>query len=169
MMSEIFLTRLLKTKGTLQDFIDKLFHTIFSAENLPPTVKFLFDFLDQEALRHGISDSEVVHIWKNNRLVFPSPPHEYPCNCLHYLPFYAVVIHYLLQLIFSSFHCSLNLRFWVNIIKNPEFVFDIHKSEIVDASLSTIAQTFIDSCAMTEPDFGAVSLSMTQLPQCDIA
>ena len=57
----------------------------------------------------------------------------------------------------------------MNIIKNPEFVFDIHKSEIVDASLSTIAQTFIDSCAMTEPDFGAVSLSMTQLPQCDIA
>lgn len=45
----------------------------------------------------------------------------------------------------------------MNIIKNPEFVFDINKSEVVDASLSTIAQTFIDSCAMTEPDFGMVS------------
>lgn len=53
---------------------------------------------------------------------------------------------------------SLNLRFWVNIIKNPEFVFDINKSEIVDASLSTIAQTFIDSCAMTESDFGQASI-----------
>lgn len=46
----------------------------------------------------------------------------------------------------------------MNIIKNPEFVFDINKSEIVDASLSTIAQTFIDSCAMTESDFGQVSI-----------
>jgi len=115
MMSEIFLTRLLKTKGTLQEFIDILFTTIFSAQNLPPTIKILFDFLDEQANRHNVSDPEVVHVWKNN---------------------------------------SLNLRFWVNIIKNPEFVFDINKSEIVDASLSTIAQTFIDSCAMTESDFG---------------
>lgn len=47
----------------------------------------------------------------------------------------------------------------MNIIKNPEFVFDINKTEIVDASLSTIAQTFIDSCAMTESDFGLVRFS----------
>jgi len=67
MMQEIFLTRLLKTKGTLQEFIDTLFTTIFSASSLPPTIKFLFDFLDTEAQKHGISDSEVVHIWKNNR------------------------------------------------------------------------------------------------------
>ena len=67
MMSEIFLTRLLKTKGTLQEFIDALFQTIFSADNLPPTIKFLFDFLDQEAYKHGITDPEVVHVWKNNR------------------------------------------------------------------------------------------------------
>ena len=41
---------------------------------------------------------------------------------------------------------SLPLRFWANIIKNPEFVFDIHKTHIVDSSLSIIASTFIDSC-----------------------
>ena len=35
---------------------------------------------------------------------------------------------------------SLALRFWVNLIKNPEFVFDINKSAIVDACLSVIAQ-----------------------------
>lgn len=70
MMSEIFLTRLLKTKGTLQEFIDNLFTSIFSADNLPPTIKFLFDLLDQEAQKHGITDPEVVHVWKNNRLDF---------------------------------------------------------------------------------------------------
>ena len=35
---------------------------------------------------------------------------------------------------------SIPLRFWVNLIKNPEFIFDINKSAVVDASLSVIAQ-----------------------------
>ena len=38
---------------------------------------------------------------------------------------------------------SLALRFWVNLIKNPEFVFDINKSAIVDSCLSVIAQVNI--------------------------
>lgn len=52
--------------------------------------------------------------------------------------------------------CSLPLRFWVNIIKNPEFVFDIHKSNIVDSCLSVIAQTFMDSCSTVEHRLGKV-------------
>jgi plexin A len=28
----------------------------------------LFDFLDDQALQHGITDSEVVHTWKSNSL-----------------------------------------------------------------------------------------------------
>ena len=35
---------------------------------------------------------------------------------------------------------ALALRFWVNLMKNPEFVFDINKSHTVDACLSVIAQ-----------------------------
>lgn len=49
-----------------------------------------------------------------------------------------------------SFLCSLPLRFWVNILKNPNFIFDIHVSEVVDASLSVIAQTFMDACTKSE-------------------
>ncbi|XP_062850780.1 plexin-B2a [Trichomycterus rosablanca] len=45
---------------------------------------------------------------------------------------------------------SLPLRFWVNILKNPHFTFDVHVSEVVDASLSVIAQTFMDACTKTE-------------------
>lgn len=37
---------------------------------------------------------------------------------------------------------SVPLRFWVNIIKNPDFVFDIHKSTTVDSCLSVIAQVW---------------------------
>jgi hypothetical protein len=42
---------------------------------------------------------------------------------------------------------SLPLRFFVNIIKNPDFIFDVQKTNVIDASLSVIAQMFMDSCA----------------------
>ncbi|PRD35992.1 UNVERIFIED_CONTAM: PlexB [Trichonephila clavipes] len=65
---EIFLTRLLSTKGTIQKFVDDFLTTILSAkESLPPAVKWLFDLFDEAAARYGISDPEVVHAWKSNR------------------------------------------------------------------------------------------------------
>ena len=45
---------------------------------------------------------------------------------------------------------SLPLRFWVNVIKNPDFLFDIHKSATVDSCLTVIAQAYIDACSTTE-------------------
>jgi plexin A len=32
-------------------------------------------------------------------------------------------------------------------IKNPDFIFDVQKTNVIDASLSVIAQMFMDSCA----------------------
>lgn len=123
MVSEIYLTRLLATKGTLQKFVDDLFETIFSTAHrgsaLPLAIKYMFDFMDDQALQHGISDPEVVHTWKSN---------------------------------------SLPLRFWVNLIKNPNFIFDIHKSNIVDSCLSVVAQTFMDSCSTSDHRLGTYLL-----------
>ncbi|KAJ8983519.1 hypothetical protein NQ317_012010 [Molorchus minor] len=113
MVSEIYLTRLLATKGTLQN-------TAHRGSALPLAIKYMFDFLDDQALQHGISDPEVVHTWKSN---------------------------------------SLPLRFWVNLIKNPNFVFDIHKSNIVDSCLSVVAQTFMDSCSTSDHRLGKDSPS----------
>eukprot|EP00731_Ephydatia_muelleri_P021662 Em0014g253a len=45
---------------------------------------------------------------------------------------------------------SLLLRFWVSIIKNPEFAFDIHKTSTVDSCLSVISQAYIDACATSD-------------------
>ena len=45
---------------------------------------------------------------------------------------------------------SLPLRFWVNLIKNPDFVFDINKSATVDACLTIIAQAYIDACSTSD-------------------
>lgn len=53
---------------TLQQYIDDLFSTILTVDSsLPPTVKYLYDFLDSAAQKHGINDYEVVHAWKSNR------------------------------------------------------------------------------------------------------
>lgn len=57
--------------------------------------------------------------------------------------------------------CSLPLRFWVNILKNPQFVFDIDKTDHMDACLSVIAQAFIDACSISDLQLGKVSLSVT--------
>lgn len=56
-----------------------------------------------------------------------------------------------------SVYSSLPLRFWVNILKNPHFIFDVHVHEVVDASLSVIAQTFMDACTRTEHKLSRVS------------
>ncbi|XP_038638490.1 plexin A3-like [Scyliorhinus canicula] len=133
MVSEIYLTRLLATKGTLQKFLDDLFETVFSTAHrgsaLPLAIKYMFDFLDEQADQQLITDPDVRHTWKS--------------NCLP-------------------------LRFWVNVIKNPQFVFDIHKSSITDACLSVVAQTFMDSCSTSEHRLGKDSPSNKLLYAKDI-
>uniref|UniRef100_A0A3Q2C8B1 Plexin B3 n=1 Tax=Cyprinodon variegatus TaxID=28743 RepID=A0A3Q2C8B1_CYPVA len=115
---EIYLTRLLSMKGTLQKFVDDVFVAILSTKRPPPiAVRFFFDFLDDMAEKHAIDDPETVHIWKTN---------------------------------------SLPLRFWVNILKNPQFVLDVQVTDSIDAVLSVIAQTFIDSCTTSEHKVGRV-------------
>uniref|UniRef100_A0AAQ5Z0H8 Sema domain-containing protein n=1 Tax=Amphiprion ocellaris TaxID=80972 RepID=A0AAQ5Z0H8_AMPOC len=111
-ITEIYLTRLLSVKGTLQQFVDDFFRSVLcSSSVVPPAVKYFFDFLDEQALRHDNVEEETLHIWKTN---------------------------------------SLPLRFWVNILRNPHFIFDVHVTEVVDASLHVIAQTFMDACTKTE-------------------
>uniref|UniRef100_A0A8C4GMG3 Plexin b2a, tandem duplicate 1 n=1 Tax=Dicentrarchus labrax TaxID=13489 RepID=A0A8C4GMG3_DICLA len=111
-ITEIYLTRLLSVKGTLQQFVDDFFRSVLGSSSVvPPAVKYFFDFLDEQALRHDNVDEETLHIWKTN---------------------------------------SLPSRFWVNILRNPHFMFDVHVTEVVDASLHVIAQTFMDACTKTE-------------------
>ncbi|KAG9477767.1 hypothetical protein GDO78_012992 [Eleutherodactylus coqui] len=113
---EIYLTRLLYMKGTLQKFVDDTFQAMLGVNwPVPIAIKYFFDFLDEMAEKHGIVDKETVHIWKTH---------------------------------------SLMQRFWVLVLKNPQMVFDIEVSENVDSILSVIAQTFIDSCTISEHKVG---------------
>lgn len=61
---------------------------------------------------------------------------------------------------------SLPLRFWVNILKNPQFVFDIDKTDHIDACLSVIAQAFIDACSISDLQLGKVSCPGQASPCC---
>lgn len=118
---EVYLTRLLATKGTIQKFVDDFFSIILTVnEELPPAVKWLFDLLDEAARRHNIAETDILHAWKSN---------------------------------------SLPLRFWVNFIKNPDFIFDVNKTYSVDSCLSVIAQTFMDACSTAEHRLGKDSPS----------
>lgn len=50
--------------------MDTLFETLFSTavrgHTLPLAIKYMFDFLDDQAIQHGTMDAEVVHTWKSN-------------------------------------------------------------------------------------------------------
>lgn len=60
----------LSVQGTLQKFVDDLFETIFSTAHrgsaLPLAIKYMFDFLDEQADKHSITDYDVRHTWKSN-------------------------------------------------------------------------------------------------------
>jgi len=64
--------------------------------------------------------------------------------------------------------CSLPLRSWVNVVKNPDFVFDVQKTSAVDSCLSVIAQTLMDSCSISEQKLGKDSSSSKLLYARDI-
>ena len=62
---------------TLHSFVNRLFDALFGLNKegiriIPPAVKYLFDFLDQQAETLNIDNPEVYHTWKNNRSVMRS-------------------------------------------------------------------------------------------------
>lgn len=124
--------------------MDNFFHSVLAPGlAVPPAVKYFFDFLDEQAERHDIRDEDTIHIWKTNRWGPSALPRPRPPLVPGRSPL--------------SLCLSLPLRFWVNILKNPHFIFDVHVHEVVDASLSVIAQTFMDACTRTEHKLSRVS------------
>ncbi|XP_022252680.1 plexin-B-like [Limulus polyphemus] len=127
---EIFLTRLLSTKGTIQTFVDDFITMALTVTGeIPLAVKWLFDLLDEGASKYGVSDPDVVHSWKSN---------------------------------------SLPLRFWVNFVKNPDFILDVYKTPLLDSCLSVVAQTLMDACSTSEHRLGKDSPSNKLLFARDI-
>jgi len=141
---EVYLTRLLSTKGTIKKFIDDFFITILSVDDVSG----------------GGGQAP------------PSSPHSPTCasasaaaadggsNGNNYCDF-PPAVKWLFDLFDESLraglvddpsivHCwksnSVPLRFWINLIKNPDFVFDVEKTPATDLNLSIVAQTLMSAC-----------------------
>ncbi|KAK0399439.1 hypothetical protein QR680_003050 [Steinernema hermaphroditum] len=129
---EVYLTRLLTSKGTIQKFVDDFFDAalFLHQPEVPAVLKYVFDFLDHQAERNQVTDPDIIHSWKTNAFI---------------------------------------LRFWVNLIKNPNMLFDIQRQEFLDSSLSVIGQTLIDACSRSQFPLGKESPSSKLLFAKDIS
>lgn len=127
--------------------MDDFFRSVLCSNSVvPPAVKYFFDFLDEQALKHDNVDEETLHIWKSNRWGLLRRAR------LRRLSDAGSALLGLL---------SLPLRFWVNILKNPHFIFDVHVTEVVEASLYVISQTLMDACTKTEHKLSRVSAALS--------
>ncbi len=95
---EVFLTRMLATKGVLKKFIDDFLVSLTRTHGrFPCAVKWLFDLYDVI----GMDDAVVTDGWKAN---------------------------------------SLPARLWLNLLKNPDAIFDVERTFAVDRNLGVVAQ-----------------------------
>lgn len=111
--AEVYLTYMLTMKGIVQPYIDKMISAMFDKDEIPTSIKKLFDFLDTIAGELGYTDPQILHIWKNN---------------------------------------ALPLRFWVNLIKNPNFIYDVTVNDTTNSNLSTVAQVIMDACSTSRQE-----------------
>ncbi|PAV76209.1 hypothetical protein WR25_21348 [Diploscapter pachys] len=65
---EVYLTRLLTSKGTVQKYIDDFLNSILSEAETPQLLKHVFDLLDEEAQRYSICET-MCRQWKANCLI----------------------------------------------------------------------------------------------------
>lgn len=173
------ITSICLSKVAVHSYVENLFSSIWGMPHCraPHAIKYFFDFLDTQADSMKISDPDVLHIWKTNRYwsMQLSEQDEDFCNVSNVLSARlqrgiittmpislksaaAVLpeasLHPLSHLSSPS---SLPLRFWVNILKNPQFVFDMEKMPHLDGCLSVIAQAFMDSFSLSENQLGKVT------------
>ncbi|XP_072180404.1 plexin-A1-like [Diadema setosum] len=72
LIKEVYTSRLLVTKNAVQHFLDEFLNATFSLgpdhTSLLAHIKFLFDFFDKQAEKHGNPKDNIATTWKNNSL-----------------------------------------------------------------------------------------------------
>ncbi len=46
--------------------VEQIFGSVVDSQSPPLCIKFLFDFLDSQAMALDIHDADIVHAWKSN-------------------------------------------------------------------------------------------------------
>ena len=55
-------------QGILQNYVEGVMQAILDKNSIPIPVRHFFHFLDEIAAKHDITDHEILHMWKTNRL-----------------------------------------------------------------------------------------------------
>jgi len=121
---EIYLTRLISTKGTVHKYIEDLFGALFSARHLPCPVRWLFSLLDAPPPAEA---SHMPHV----------RPHRSPADATHARAWKAAVY---------------GVRFWGALLRHPWTLYDVRRSQSFDASVAVVADTLVD--ALLPPEAG---------------
>uniref|UniRef100_A0A0N5B395 Sema domain-containing protein n=1 Tax=Strongyloides papillosus TaxID=174720 RepID=A0A0N5B395_STREA len=70
---EVFLTRLLTCKGSVQKFVEDFFENVLlmrkDCRQTSITIKYVCDFFDYQAKRLNITDEQIIFTWKKNSIV----------------------------------------------------------------------------------------------------
>ncbi|KAJ7414094.1 hypothetical protein WISP_86355 [Willisornis vidua] len=150
-VKEMYLTKLLSTKSQVPNAFSN------SANNIPRVdVAFVGQVIPAHKIYHKVAIHSVVE--KLFRSIWSLPNNKAPVAIKYFFDFLDAqaeskkitdpdVVH-----IWKT--NSLPLRFWVNILKNPQFVFDIKKTSHIDGCLSVIAQAFMDAFSLAEQTLG---------------
>lgn len=120
------------SKGTVQRFVEAFLDSVTLSDcvDVPVELKFVLDFLDDEAVRNGVTDPGVVRAWKTNALV---------------------------------------LRFWMQLLHNPDTTFDVQRQHSLLPSLAVVGQTLVDTFSQSDLVLGKESPSSKLLFAREIA
>uniref|UniRef100_A0A0N5A3Z0 Sema domain-containing protein n=1 Tax=Parastrongyloides trichosuri TaxID=131310 RepID=A0A0N5A3Z0_PARTI len=70
---EVFLTRLLTCKGSVQKFVEDFFENVLlirkDCGGASITIKYVCDFFDYQAKRLNITDDQIIFTWKKNSII----------------------------------------------------------------------------------------------------
>ena len=123
------LTKLLTNKVTLQPFIDQFVETIFTnTGNLPPVVQHLFEFFDLEAKKYQSQMTSGKETSKNSAQYAAGGSDE------------------MSQVTRMWKTNSFFMRYWINLVKNPEFLLQMESttSSPVTTTTNTVTnQTWV--------------------------
>eukprot|EP00049_Salpingoeca_infusionum_P013394 m.250412 g.250412 ORF g.250412 m.250412 type:complete len:1981 (-) comp15434_c0_seq1:317-6259(-) len=104
------------------------------------------------------------------RAIFDADAMPLPVHCLfHLLETSAAELDMDLQVLHVWKNNSLPLRFWINLVKNPEFLFDVDKTTTINSCLSAVAQVIMDSCSVSDQHLGANSPANKHLYRKEVA
>lgn len=148
---QIYLTRMLTSKGTVQSYIDDFFKTILSARSTNSQAFELNNFNSVLCAEGGAMSRKAA-----SNLAGACPP---AVKWLFDLLDEAAADNGIADedVIHAWKSNAFLLRFWVNLIKNPNYVLDVEKTNTLDATLSVVAQTLMDSCSVSEQQLTEVS------------